>query len=306
MDLLERLKNDSNYWIRFELGLDQLKGKAYDKAYFEEIYHRATTIFNALFDANDEIIIVNRLIRHIEDKRLVLPRIKRFINNKKMIYGLKCKTAPDQFDEEVETKEYYLNVKKDDIRLRYLIQSISNKDFARKPMVDGFMYVLNLTKNTLFHMYDDRGCDVYSFDKETLLPLYQNFRKWILDYNRIEIDRQFEEGLFNIYETSEARNKRLELNEKMVDETSINLYRVNTCYIHHKLEIPKECAEECLSEMTQTGFNINFEQKDNDSIIVSATKLEALALIDYQSELMALYSKKYKGKYNGWSVIKAF
>ena len=288
------------------LGLVQLKGKAYDKAYFEEIHHRATTIFNALFDENDELLIINRLSRHIEDKRFYLPRIKRFINNKKRIYGLKCKTAPDKFDEEVETKEYYLNVKKDDIRFRYLIQAIINKDFAKKPTIDGYMYILNLTKNTLFHMYDDRGCDVYSFDKKTLLPLYLNYRKWILDYDRIEIDCQFEEGLFNTTETSEARYKRLELNEIMVDETGINLYHTNTCYITHKLEIPKECAQECISEMTQTGFEINFEQKENDSIIVSAIKLEALALINYQSELMALYSIKYKGKYNGWTVIKAF
>ena len=47
-------------------------------------------------------------------------------------------------------------------------------------------------------------------------------------------------------------------------ETGINLYQVNTCYITHELEIPKELAEESLSEITQTGFEINFEQKLND------------------------------------------
>ena len=309
MELLERLKKKSNYWIRFELGLHQLKGKAYDKAYFEEINHRATTIFNALFDKNDEILIVNCISHHIDDKKIDLPRIMRFIHNKKMIYGLKCKAVPYEFydeDLEMETKQYSLNVKKADIRLRYLIQSISNQDFARKPKVNGSLYLLNLTKETLFHMYDDQGCDVYSFGKEKLLPLYSNFRNWILDYDRRQIDQQFEQGLCNIYETSKEMEERLELNEKKVKETSINLFHVNTCHITHKLEIPKEWAEECLSEMTQTGFEINFEQKHNDSIIVSATKLEALALVDYQSELIALYSKKYKGKYNGWTVIKAF
>ncbi|MER1985884.1 MAG: DUF3885 domain-containing protein [Solibacillus sp.] len=302
MELLERLKKSSNYWIRFELGLIQLK----DKAYFEEINHRAITIFNALFDKNDEILIVNSIRQHIDDKKVDLPRIMRFIHNKKVIYGLKCKTIPDEFDEEIEIKQYSLNVKKDDIRLRYLIQSISNQDFARKPMVNGSLYLLNLTKESLFHMYDDRGCNVYSFDKEKLLTLYSNFRNWILDYNRIQIDRIFEQGLFNVYETSKEMGERLELNEKKVKETGINLFYDNTCYITHKLEIPKEYAEECLSEMTQTGFEIDFEQKHNNSIILSATKLEALALVNYQTELMAFYSKKYKGKYNGWSVIKAF
>ena len=68
MELLERLKKKSNYWIRFELGLGQLKGKAY----FEEINHRATTIFNALFDKNDEILIVNCISHHIDDKKIDL------------------------------------------------------------------------------------------------------------------------------------------------------------------------------------------------------------------------------------------
>ncbi|MFJ7698488.1 DUF3885 domain-containing protein [Lysinibacillus fusiformis] len=301
MELLDRLMKNSNYWIRFELGLIQLEGKQY----FEEIHHRAMTIFNSLFDKTDEILMVNCISNHIDYKKNDLPRIIRFIHNKKIIYSLKCKTIPYEYDEEdieMETKQYSLNVKKDDIRLRYLIQSISNQDFALKPMINGSLYLLNLTKETVFHMYDDRGCDVYSFDKEKLLPLYSNFRNWILDYDRIQIDRKFEQGLFNLYETSIEMEERLESNENKVREIGINLFQVNTCYITHKLEIPIKCAKECLSEMTQTGFGINFEQKDND-IIISATKLEALALIDYQSELMTLYSKKYKGKYNGWSVI---
>ncbi|MFJ8248166.1 DUF3885 domain-containing protein [Peribacillus asahii] len=305
MELFDRLIKNGKYWIRFELGLIQLGGKAY----FEEIYHRATTIINSLFDKNDEILMINCTSNHIDYKKVDSPRIMRFIRNNNMIYGLKCKTVPFEFDEEdieMETKQYSLKVKKDDIRLHYLIQSMANKDFSLKPRVNGSLYLLNLTKEIVFHMYDDRGCDVYSFDKEKLLPLYTNFRNWILDYDRIKIDRKFEQGLFNIYETSKEMEERLELNKKKVKETGINLFQVNTCYITHKLEIPKECVEECLNEMTQTGFEIHFEQKDNDSISVSASKLEALALIDYQSELMALYSKKYKGKYNGWSVIKAF
>ena len=54
--------------------------------------------------------------------------------------------------------------------------------------------------------------------------------------------------------------------------------------------------------MNQTGFEIDFEQKDQDSILVRASKWETLTYIEYQCELMALYSKKYNGKYNGWTV----
>lgn len=296
MELFDQLIKNWNYWIRFELGLTQLEGKAY----FEEINYRATAIINALFDKNEEILLINCIPNRIDDKKVHLPKMRRFIRNKKLIYGLKCKSVPDEFDEELEIKEYRLNVKKEDIRLHDLIQSIYNQNGY------GFVYLVNVTKETVFHMYDDRGCDVYSLDKEKLQPLYSNFRSWILDYDRIKIDQKFEEGLFNSSETAKETEERLELNRKKVQETGINLYQTNTCYITHQLEIPKQFGEECINEMTQTGFEIHFEQKDHDAMIVSATKLEALALIDYQSELMTLYSKKYKGKYNGWSIIKAF
>ncbi|MFC0560873.1 DUF3885 domain-containing protein [Halalkalibacter alkalisediminis] len=305
MRLLEQLMKNSNYWIRFELGLIQLE----DKEYIHEMHHRATIILNSMFDKNDGILIFAHVSNPVDYKGIDIPNIKRFIKNKKLIYDLKCKTIPFEFDEEdteMETKQYSLKVKKNDIRLGYLIQSIGYKEFRMKPRVNGTLYLLNSTKKMLFHMYDDRGCDVYGLEKGKLLPLYHKFRKWILDYNRIQIDRMFGDGLFSIYETPEDMKKRLELNRKKVEETEINLYEVNTCHITHKLEIPKEFAEECLSEMAQTGFEINIEQKFSDSIILKAMKTEALALVEYQTELMSLYSRKFKGEYVSWSAIRAF
>ena len=175
MELLNRLINVENYWIRFELALIQLEGKANS----DVISHRAMTIFNALFDKDDEILMINGVSNDIHDKKAYPPRMTRFLRNKKLIYGLTCKTVPYEFDEEevqLETQRYSLKVKKEDIRLQYLFKAIENVDFAVKPRVNGSIYLLNVTKEIVFHMYDDRGCIVYSFDKETLLPLYTNFR----------------------------------------------------------------------------------------------------------------------------------
>jgi len=305
MSLLDKLKKNSNCWIRFELGLNHLEGKEY----FKEVHHRSTTIFNFLSDENDDILTTVCISNPVDSKKAKRPNMKRFIKNKKLIYSLKCNTLAFEFDEEnteMETRQYSLKVKKHDIRLGYLIQSIGYTDFSRKPRVDGSVYLLNLTKKILFHMYDDRGCDVYSFEKEELLPVYHKFRNWILDFNRIQIDRMFEQGLFNIYETLEDTEKRILLNQKKVKETEINLHLVNTCYITHEIELPKETAEESIREIEQTGFEISLEYMLSDSIILRATKKEALALVDYQTELMSLYSRKYKGKYNGWSITKAF
>ncbi|MEH7116955.1 DUF3885 domain-containing protein [Neobacillus vireti] len=305
MELFNQLIKNPKYWIRFELGLVELEGKEY----FKEIYHRVLLIFDFLFNKNDSIMLIATINNHMECRGNDLPNIQRFLKNKKLIYGLNCKTVPYEYDEEdteMKTTLYSLKVKREDIRLGYLFQVIGNENFGRKPRIKGNLYLLNLTRNTLLHMYDDRGCDVYSLDKGNLLPLYHKFRKWILDYNRIQIDHIFEEGLFNYSETSTEMENRLKTNRFKVKETEINLFVDNTCEITHRLEIPQEDAEECVDEMKQTGFNIEIDNKHLDCIVLKAIKIEALALIDYQTELMSLYSKKYNGKYKGWSVKRAF
>ncbi|AMW99889.1 DUF3885 domain-containing protein [Rummeliibacillus stabekisii] len=300
MELFNQLKNNSKYWLRFELGLVELEGKEY----FKEIYQRIFSIFDFLFDTNDTIMFITAINESVEYKGKDLPNIQRFLKDKKLIYGLSCKTEPYEFDEEdieMRTTLYSLKVKKESIRRDYLFQAISNQDFARKPSIMGNVYLLNLSQNTLLHMYDDRGCDVYALNKENLLPLYHKFRKWILDYNRIQIDHIFEEGLFNYSESSTEMEDRLITNRFRENETEINLYGGNTCIITHQLEIPQEDAEKCVYEMKQTGFKIEIDKNQLDCIVLKAMKTEALTMIDYQTELMSLYSKKYKGKYEGWS-----
>ncbi|KGX84554.1 DUF3885 domain-containing protein [Pontibacillus litoralis] len=302
MELFNQLIRNQKYWIRFELGLIELEGKEY----FKEIYHRVLSIFDFLFDENDTIMLIASINESIGYRgNDDLPNIQRFLKDKKLIYGLKCKTVPYEYDKEdteMRTTFYSLMVKKEDIRRGYLFQAISNKDFGRKPSIMGNLYLLNLTRNTLLHMYDDRGCDVYGLNKENLLPLYHKFRKWILDYNRIQIDHMFEEGLYNYSESSTEMENRLKTNRIRVKETEINLYEDNTCVITHQLEIPTKDVEECMQEIEQIGFTIEIDNNYNDYIILKVIKTEALALIDYQTELMFLYSKKYNGKYGGWSV----
>ncbi|ODG93397.1 MULTISPECIES: DUF3885 domain-containing protein [Bacillaceae] len=304
MSLWSQLIKGSSFWIRFELGLIQLEGKQY----FEEMNRRAITILNSMIDKDDELLLILNINRLRNSKRIVIPNIKRLMRCKKQIYGLKCETLPFEFDEEdveMETKQYSLRVKKDDIRIAYLIQLIGNKDFAKKPMINGSCYLLNLTKETLFHMYDDRGCDVYGIEKSSLIPIYKNFKSWILDYNRIQIDRMFGNGLFNIYETPDESEKRLNLNRKKIRESEINLFEDNTCYITHKLMIPINRSQECIEEIKQTGFEVMVDTTENEFIKINITKKEALGLINYQTELMSLYSKKYQGMYNSWSASRA-
>ncbi|AIQ48098.1 hypothetical protein R70723_20940 [Paenibacillus sp. FSL R7-0273] len=210
---------------------------------------------------------------------------------------------PYEFDESQEdlyTFEWKAEIKAKEIRIPYVLESIENLDFRRKPEAGGQIYLYNKTKGVLFHMYDDRGCDVYSSDKDVLLPLYHEHRKWILDYNRYQIDNLFGEGLAGIIETDEEQKARRKSNNKKVVESGINLRRINTCRIAHHFEIPSVNADHFARELAFTSFEIERVFETDNRVTFTAVKTEALAQIDYQSHLMSMYGKKY-GAYTGWS-----
>jgi len=53
------------------------------------------------------------------------------------------------------------------------------------------VYLFDINDNVKLHLYDDRGLDIIPYDKNVLMPLYQKFNKWILDYDGMGIDKIF-------------------------------------------------------------------------------------------------------------------
>jgi len=303
----------SDLHLRFELG-DPYKNGTEER--INQVVTRITTLFEEVFKPDDFIYL------YIKDWD-VTEDIMFGNNTPEYLYELLSKEnieeetlfdIDEDYDEltgqiieiKNEYKVKFVYSRTMSISYKEVLGGIGNYEQGRYPSIGESVYFISTEKDIIFHMYDDRGCDVFGLDKDTLVPLYHKFRKWILDYNRIEIDNAFEEGLFNYYETTEEKEKRLRENRLKVKETKINLSQDNTCHITHTLAIPNECAEECINEIGETGFNIVIDNKNRECTNIKATKTEALALVDYQTELMSLYSKKYKGEYIGWSVKEAF
>ncbi|UNK21110.1 DUF3885 domain-containing protein [Paenibacillus sp. N3/727] len=210
MNILKEMKAHDPY-IRFELGLENLMGEEYRR----ESLRRASAIYRSIFNPEDDVLFIHRSSYGKDEKRVSQIRLKRFFKTK--LKKAQLRILPYEFDEsddEHYTKEWNVEVKAKEIRMPYVLECIVNDDFMRKPMPGGRIYLYNKTKDILYHMYDDRGCDVFSSDKDTLLPIYHLYRKWILDYNRYEIDSLFAEGLTGIVETDQERKIRWEFNEK--------------------------------------------------------------------------------------------
>ncbi|WP_317965874.1 DUF3885 domain-containing protein [Paenibacillus sp. CCS19] len=299
--MVKELCSQRNY-IRFELGLEELRGKDYQR----ECLRRANVIYRSIFEPEDRVIFIHRTSYTRDEREKSIPRLKRFFRTR--LQQMQRRILPYEFDEsddEFYTIEWAVEAKAVEIRQSYVLECIANSDFNRKPTSDGRIYLYNQEKNILLHMYDDRGCDVYSSEIETLLPLFHLHRQWILDYNRYQIDNLFGEGLAGIFETDEEQMLRVELNDQLVAESRINLSRTNTCHISHHFEIPIENADRFEQEISFASFSLRRSSTTNNHVSFVAVKTQALALIGYQTHLMSMYGKKY-GRYIGWTYEQAF
>ncbi|KJL02901.1 MULTISPECIES: DUF3885 domain-containing protein [Priestia] len=172
---------------------------------FEQVYSQALSIFNDLFSLHDEIILVTNVYQYKTSKNRG-QRIKvynRYIKDKDLKFSLKHKTLPYVFGEEEDADEYstsqfYLRCRKQDIRYTLLIKAACNEDFPLKPKLGKIagsyypdLFFVNVTKNLIFFIYDDRGCEVIARDKESIRSTYEKYYHLVDENCRTEINQLF-------------------------------------------------------------------------------------------------------------------
>ena len=72
-----------------------------------------------------------------------------------------------------------------------VLEGIANADHTRTPSVSGCVYFLNPAAEIIAHMYDDRGMDIIAARRDALIPIYQTFKHWILEFDRERIAKDF-------------------------------------------------------------------------------------------------------------------
>lgn len=170
---------------------------------FSYIYSQAESIFKDLFADEDELLLVTNISKektHHGNHRMKV--YHRNLKNKQLKYQIRQATLPYVFEEEDCIDEYYtsryvLKCQTKDFHIKRLIKAACNEDFPLKPKFGGDyvlypdVFFVNMTKNIIFFIYDDRGCEVIASDLETIRPLYDKYRDWIPSYNRAEIEKRF-------------------------------------------------------------------------------------------------------------------
>ncbi|UTR15502.1 DUF3885 domain-containing protein [Salipaludibacillus sp. LMS25] len=194
--------------IHFELGegIYQFKdGNRLNIDRFERVYYQALSLFNDLFSEEDDIYLVTNVYFYKRDRKKIKPTkvYDRFLKNKHLKLKLRQKASPFVFGEEdaeeYDTTQFYLKCKKQDLNYLLLIKAACNEDFPLKPKLgrkNGSYYpdvfFINISKNLIFFIYDDRGCEVIANKKEAIMPLYKEYNGWIPEYDREEIERNLQ------------------------------------------------------------------------------------------------------------------
>ena len=200
-----------NIGIHFELakGLYQFKSETdvLNSEYFNRVYDQTMSLFNDIFSAEDKILLVTNIYQHknyVSRSKTKMKVYSHYIKNKNIRFHLKRETLPYMFDDEEEAEDYCtsqfsLECRKHDIRYPLLMKAICNQDFpSLKPRLSNQYYIydpdvffINVTKNVILYIYDDRGCEVIASDIETIRPIYEKYGDWIDGYYREEIEHQF-------------------------------------------------------------------------------------------------------------------
>ncbi|WP_413815204.1 DUF3885 domain-containing protein [Bacillus anthracis] len=96
------------------------------------------------------------------------------------------------------TYQFSLKYFAGDIEYKRLIQAANHVDLpgpyprlGRKKNSYLDVFLMNATKDIIMFMYDDRGSEVISKNKETIRNLYEKYKEWIPDYKRESIDKLF-------------------------------------------------------------------------------------------------------------------
>ncbi len=197
-----RLRKPLFYSWDFGLRFDLQVGDTDTDEYFQEVTRRASTIFQTAFDNSDKVFAVFMDYKYKRRKiRFSNFTFQQIESLKKTDVSYSKEKRLYEPDDKFDIRNIAI-IKTTTQKINYanILTAIGHTDFPpRQPRLDQKgvftakeMYFINLDKKLIFHMYDDRGLDIISADKEALRPIYIKHNDLILDYDRKQIDKQFE------------------------------------------------------------------------------------------------------------------
>jgi hypothetical protein len=188
--------------IRFELGGDLNNGSI---ERVKQATERAIAIFNDTFHNPDHEIWV--LIYERQGKsffntskdylyqQFSADRFASFYNQLEIVNTrnfTKNNSGNDVLEEAVE-RIIIGNLSVKDMKAINILNGIANLEMGFDPCIGQSIFFFDPLTDRAFHMYDDRGCYVWSNKADKIRNIYLKRNDWIVDYHRPEIDNYFKQ-----------------------------------------------------------------------------------------------------------------
>ena len=165
LDLINDSFIEHNFSVHLQLekNLSQFKDDSdeLNELYFENVYKNAISIFEDLFQIDDDIFLVTHIRSEIPLTRKNGIYIK-YVKNPN-IYKLEYKKVYLE-DEQEQIIQYSLLCQREQLSYKQLIKAICNQDFrSLKPRLKDKntyypeIFFINKSKNVILNIYDDRG-----------------------------------------------------------------------------------------------------------------------------------------------------
>ena len=188
--LTPRIYHSLDLGIHIELGEDIYQinddGKLNMKR-FHTVYRQVAEIFPLLFKKTDDVIVVVNSYPS-ETNKIVYPNFfQRYVKVQQRKYSLRMHEFIWQFDEDdVFVQQMELFCKVSDLKLEYLLKTLIHEDFyslnprLRKKycIYAPDIFFVNVRTKCIFHIYDDRGCEIMNTDVKLHKELVEYFKEW--------------------------------------------------------------------------------------------------------------------------------
>jgi hypothetical protein len=196
----------SRFHLRFELG------GGFENGTIERVNQstkRATTLFEEIFELNQKATILISWYSSRAGLKVFWSPTMGYLQEQIMDFANLKKNRKEKFVEEfdnamdveknvmewtdfsgthiVEALEQQVNK----INYENAFRGIANLEMGFDPSIGESVYFLNHINKMGLHMYDDRGCMIYSNTKEDLKPLYIKYNHWLVDYHRPTFDEYY-------------------------------------------------------------------------------------------------------------------
>ncbi|PQZ53250.1 hypothetical protein CQZ94_21575 [Bacillus sp. MYb209] len=192
--------------LHFDFGKDKYQNiegtDDLNMEYFSQLYTCNKYLFEDIFSKEDTVFLVTNVYRFKQENIKNPQKINvynRFIKKRNLKFHIRQETLPFLFEyEEADlycTYQFSLKCLAEDIKYEPLIEAANHKDFPdlrprlgrKKEISYPDVFFINVTKDIIMFIYDDRGCEVIAKNKEMIRNLYEKYKEWIPDYERESI-----------------------------------------------------------------------------------------------------------------------